>query len=75
MGSTDAGMTDTIPRTPQGFGLGLSIVAAVAAAHDATLEITPGEDGGLRVEVGLPCRNFSLLSLESDDAEIVSQSR
>jgi signal transduction histidine kinase len=36
---------------PTGFGLGLSIVAAVAAAHDAKLDIDPGEDGGLRVEV------------------------
>ncbi len=35
-----------------GFGLGLSIVAAVATAHDARLDIAPGEDGGLRVEVG-----------------------
>jgi signal transduction histidine kinase len=36
---------------PSGFGLGLSIVAAVAAAHDAKLGISPGEDGGLNVEV------------------------
>ncbi|HSC03261.1 MAG TPA: HAMP domain-containing sensor histidine kinase [Solirubrobacteraceae bacterium] len=39
---------------PSGFGLGLSIVAAVATAHDATIKITPGEAGGLRVEVGFP---------------------
>src|SRR5581483_12146228 len=39
---------------PSGFGLGLSIVAAVAAAHDATLDIAPGESGGLRVEVRFP---------------------
>jgi signal transduction histidine kinase len=39
---------------PSGCGLGLSIVAAVATAHDATLEITPGGGGGLRVEVGFP---------------------
>jgi signal transduction histidine kinase len=37
---------------PSGFGLGLSIVAAVATAHDAKLDIAPGEDGGLSVEVG-----------------------
>jgi signal transduction histidine kinase len=35
----------------QGHGLGLSIVAAVASAHDATLEIHPNPAGGLRVAV------------------------
>src|SRR5581483_11820783 len=34
-----------------GVGLGLSIVAAIANAHDAALDIRPGDDGGLRVEV------------------------
>lgn len=37
-----------------GFGLGLSIVAAIAAAHDAALDVRPGENGGLRVEVRFP---------------------
>jgi signal transduction histidine kinase len=37
-----------------GFGLGLSIVAAIAAAHHATLDVHPGEQGGLRVEVRFP---------------------
>jgi len=37
-----------------GFGLGLSIVAAIAAAHDAQIDIRPGERGGLRVEVIFP---------------------
>ncbi|MGH2872642.1 MAG: sensor histidine kinase [Solirubrobacteraceae bacterium] len=32
-------------------GLGLSIVRAVAAAHDATLEALPGPDGGLWITV------------------------
>ncbi len=39
---------------PDGFGLGLSIVAAVAAAHEAALKIEPGDEGGLRVEVRFP---------------------
>jgi signal transduction histidine kinase len=39
---------------PDGFGLGLSIVAAIAAAHDATLDIQPREEGGLHVEVRFP---------------------
>jgi signal transduction histidine kinase len=37
-----------------GIGLGLSIVTAVAAAHDATLTVQPRPDGGLRIEVGFP---------------------
>jgi signal transduction histidine kinase len=38
-------------RHGDGHGLGLSIVAAIAAAHAATLEVTPQADGGLRAEV------------------------
>jgi signal transduction histidine kinase len=38
----------------EGFGLGLSIVAAVAAAHDATLDVQPGPGGGLAVRVRFP---------------------
>ncbi|MBV9002913.1 MAG: HAMP domain-containing histidine kinase [Solirubrobacterales bacterium] len=38
----------------EGFGLGLSIVAAIATAHGAALDIYPGEDGGLFVEVRFP---------------------
>jgi signal transduction histidine kinase len=40
------------PRT--GLGLGLSIVAAIAEAHDATLDVSPGEAGGLSVTVRFP---------------------
>ena len=36
-----------------GLGLGLSIVAAIADAHDATLEVVPGLEGGLEVSVRL----------------------
>jgi signal transduction histidine kinase len=36
-----------------GVGLGLSIVAAVAAAHGGALELYAGSDGGLRVEIEL----------------------
>jgi signal transduction histidine kinase len=34
----------------RGVGLGLSIVAAIAAAHDATLSVSPRPGGGLTVE-------------------------
>jgi signal transduction histidine kinase len=35
----------------EGLGLGLSIVAAIASAHHATLEVKPGAEGGLEVVV------------------------
>ncbi|MEU6426216.1 ATP-binding protein [Microbispora sp. NPDC046973] len=38
----------------QGFGLGLSIVSAIASAHDATLTVVPRPGGGLVVTVGFP---------------------
>ena len=38
----------------EGLGLGLSIVAAIAAAHDAALEVRPKTSGGLTVEVRFP---------------------
>jgi signal transduction histidine kinase len=46
----------TQERTGQGagFGLGLSIVAAIVDAHHATLDVRPGASGGLRVEVRFP---------------------
>lgn len=37
-----------------GHGLGLSIVAAVAAAHNGTLEVHPRPQGGLQVRITLP---------------------
>jgi signal transduction histidine kinase len=38
----------------EGFGLGLSIVRAVAQAHGATFEATPRPKGGLSVTVAFP---------------------
>lgn len=38
----------------EGLGLGLSIVAAVADAHDATIEAHPRPAGGLHIEVTFP---------------------
>jgi signal transduction histidine kinase len=37
-----------------GLGLGLSIVSAIAAAHDATLDVRPQGQGGLDVVVSFP---------------------
>jgi signal transduction histidine kinase len=39
---------------PDGVGLGLSIVAAIAEAHGATLDLAPGQAGGLDVDVRFP---------------------
>jgi signal transduction histidine kinase len=38
----------------EGLGLGLSIVAAIADAHDATLSVRPCSVGGLAIEVAFP---------------------
>jgi signal transduction histidine kinase len=37
-----------------GLGLGLSIVKAIADAHNATITATPPPEGGLRIEVDFP---------------------
>jgi signal transduction histidine kinase len=39
---------------PNGFGLGLSIVAQIAEAHGARLDVRPGAEGGLTVAVRFP---------------------
>lgn len=38
----------------QGLGLGLSIVSAICGSHGASLDLVPGEDGGLDVTVRFP---------------------
>lgn len=42
-----------------GIGLGLSIVAAVVAAHHGTLELRARPEGGLRVRIELPVARFA----------------
>ncbi len=44
-----------------GHGLGLSIVAAVAAAHDGGLELQPRPEGGLRVQITVPAATVAAL--------------
>ncbi len=43
-------------RKTGGFGLGLSIVKAVVAAHGGSIDLVAPEEGGLRVTVGLPAQ-------------------
>jgi hypothetical protein len=40
--------------SPNGLGLGLSIVADIAKAHEADLEVRPRPDGGLTIAVSFP---------------------
>jgi signal transduction histidine kinase len=41
-------------RVGDGLGLGLSIVAAIADAHHATITTQPRPDGGLTIEISFP---------------------
>jgi signal transduction histidine kinase len=45
---------------PHGLGLGLSIVAEIAAAHGAELDVRPRPEGGLTVAVRFPERSDEL---------------
>ena len=51
------------PRTgsENGFGLGLSIVAAIAETHGGVVELQPIQDGGLQVIVELPLADRELV--------------
>jgi signal transduction histidine kinase len=51
----------------EGLGLGLSIVAAIAAAHHAVLDVQPREQGGLRIEVCFPSLLGRDTSTETQD--------
>jgi len=48
------GADRTNAGSERGFGLGLSIVAAIASAHDGRIALDAREEGGLRVTVQLP---------------------
>jgi signal transduction histidine kinase len=48
-----------------GLGLGLAIVAAIAAAHDAALTARPNPDGGLTVDLRFPAAHNEPLVLAS----------
>ncbi len=51
-------LADRVPTSNgRGAGLGLSIVRAVAHAHDGDVQAAPRQDGGLLVRVRIPARN------------------
>ena len=54
-----------------GLGLGLSIVAAIADAHDARLEVTANPGGGLAVQVDFPPVGDDQPAPETDGAGTV----
>jgi signal transduction histidine kinase len=58
----------------KGFGLGLSIVAAVVSAHGGRVEARPGPEGGLLVTVQLPVgpQVEPIAPWEADDAAPLS---
>jgi signal transduction histidine kinase len=58
-------------RDHAGLGLGLSIVAAIADVHDATLSVKPRPDGGLTVQVSFDRQLGALhplVHMSDDDA-------
>ena len=50
-----------------GFGLGLSIVQAVATAHHATISASANAGGGLRIEVAFPARILAATPQQQPD--------
>lgn len=58
-------------RTGHGLGLGLSIVRAIATAHDAKVTATPRPEGGLTVSVTFT-EPDALLVPEDEDASIAT---
>ncbi|MEY9951519.1 sensor histidine kinase [Leifsonia sp. EB34] len=56
-------------RTGDGFGLGLSIVAAIARAHDATLHVLAPPFGGLDVVVGFERPGDGAAASDAGEAE------
>ncbi len=50
-----------------GHGLGLSIVRAIASAHDASITAGPMPDGGLSVRVSFPSRSVSERSTQRNE--------
>jgi signal transduction histidine kinase len=54
---------DTRAATSDSLGLGLSIVRAIADAHDATVDVRPRTDGGLVLTVTFPTASSNITTL------------
>jgi signal transduction histidine kinase len=57
-------------RTGEGLGLGLSIVQAIATAHDATITTSARPEGGLTITVTFPAVSNHAPSTKEDLAQI-----
>jgi signal transduction histidine kinase len=64
-----------LSRTVQGFGLGLSIVQAIAAAHRGDAVLDPQSEGGLEVTVALPPRAAGAARLRPPGRDPVIRAR
>jgi len=57
---------------PDGLGLGLSIVHAIATAHDATLTTTARHEGGLAIEVTFPASAAAPAPVDANRARVTT---
>jgi signal transduction histidine kinase len=53
-----------------GLGLGLPIVQAIAAAHGATLALTPRPEGGLTAELSFPVAHATPVRAQRDECPV-----
>jgi signal transduction histidine kinase len=61
---------DTRAAKPDGLGLGLSIVRAIADAHDATVEVLPRPEGGLEITVSFPSVTSNIGALTAREEKV-----
>jgi signal transduction histidine kinase len=67
--------TNTGTGSERGFGLGLSIVAAIASAHGGRVALDAREQGGLRVTVQLPLAQGALPAPRVAAGRLVAEPR
>jgi signal transduction histidine kinase len=61
-------LTTTRTANDNGHGLGLSIVRAIATAHDAVIAARARPEGGLHIQVSFPASNSPLTAPRHDNA-------
>ncbi len=63
-----------LDRSARGFGLGLSIVRSVAAAHGGTTHLTAPATGGLTVRIELPAEKVPANVVASQTSRALTRS-
>ncbi|MEV0125875.1 HAMP domain-containing sensor histidine kinase [Streptomyces sp. NPDC050703] len=58
--------TERIHADHAGVGLGLAIVKTITEAHEGILTLTPRPDGGMRITVGLPTGDTTLMGMGAE---------